>query len=116
MKKKHVKILLILLGIVPGFVLLYLAAALFLSAFSVNRSFRQPENGIDIYVKSNGVHTDILAPVSTPEIDWKTKVNTGDFKPSMKEFQYVSFGWGDKGFYLYTPTWDDLKYSTAFKA
>ena len=30
--------------------------------------------------------------------------------------QYVSFGWGDKGFYLETPTWADLKFSTAFKA
>ena len=25
-------------------------------------------------------------------------------------------GWGDKGFYLNTPTWADLKFSTAFKA
>jgi uncharacterized protein (TIGR02117 family) len=25
-------------------------------------------------------------------------------------------GWGDKGFYIDTPTWEDLKASTAFKA
>ena len=25
-------------------------------------------------------------------------------------------GWGDKGFYLDTPSWADLKFSTAFKA
>ena len=30
--------------------------------------------------------------------------------------KYIAFGWGDKGFYLETPTWDDLKFSTAFKA
>lgn len=29
---------------------------------------------------------------------------------------FVGFGWGDKGFYLETPTWADLKCSTAFKA
>jgi uncharacterized protein (TIGR02117 family) len=28
----------------------------------------------------------------------------------------ISFGWGDKGFYLNTPTWADLKFSTAFNA
>jgi uncharacterized protein (TIGR02117 family) len=25
-------------------------------------------------------------------------------------------GWGDRGFYLETPTWSDLKFSTAFNA
>lgn len=32
------------------------------------------------------------------------------------DFNYIAFGWGDKGFYLDTPTWADLKFSTAFKA
>lgn len=31
-------------------------------------------------------------------------------------FQWVAFGWGDKNFYLNTPTWGDLSFSTAFKA
>ena len=30
--------------------------------------------------------------------------------------EYLAFGWGDKGFYLDTPEWSDLKASTAFKA
>lgn len=30
--------------------------------------------------------------------------------------RYASFGWGDKGFYLATPNWSDLKFSVAFKA
>jgi uncharacterized protein (TIGR02117 family) len=30
--------------------------------------------------------------------------------------EYVAFGWGDKGFYLNTPNWSDLKTSTAFNA
>ena len=29
---------------------------------------------------------------------------------------YIAFGWGDKGFYLDTPEWSDLKASTALKA
>jgi uncharacterized protein (TIGR02117 family) len=28
----------------------------------------------------------------------------------------VVFGWGDRDFYINTPTWNDLKFSTAFKA
>ena len=33
-----------------------------------------------------------------------------------EDARYVAFGWGDRGFYLETPTWDDLKYSTVLKA
>ena len=29
---------------------------------------------------------------------------------------YISIGWGDKGFYLDTPTWAELKLSTALIA
>lgn len=29
---------------------------------------------------------------------------------------FIAFGWGDKGFYLDTPEWSDLKASTALKA
>ncbi|MFQ5506099.1 MAG: TIGR02117 family protein, partial [Planctomycetota bacterium] len=29
---------------------------------------------------------------------------------------HVSFGWGDRGFYLRTPTWSDLELSTALRA
>jgi len=31
-------------------------------------------------------------------------------------YKYIAIGWGDKGFYLNTPTWDDLTVSTALKA
>lgn len=30
--------------------------------------------------------------------------------------KYLAIGWGDKGFYLNTPEWSDLKVSTAFNA
>ena len=29
---------------------------------------------------------------------------------------FIGIGWGDKGFFLDTPTWAELKFSTAFKA
>ena len=30
--------------------------------------------------------------------------------------KYLAIGWGDRGFYLETPTWSDLKVSTALNA
>jgi uncharacterized protein (TIGR02117 family) len=31
-------------------------------------------------------------------------------------FNYIGFGWGDKGFYIETPTWDDLTLTTALRS
>jgi uncharacterized protein (TIGR02117 family) len=44
----------------------------------------------------------------------KGKNGIGVALPS--DTKFVSFGWGDQGFYLETPTWDDLRFSVAAKA
>ncbi len=71
---------------------------------------------IDVYILSNGVHTDVVVPVKTDVIDWHAFLDPQLPKVNCTEATYVAFGWGDKGFYLETPTWADLKFSTAFKA
>ena len=38
-----------------------------------------------------------------------------DLKYSQND-QYFAFGWGDKNFYLNTPTWADLTFNNAFQA
>jgi uncharacterized protein (TIGR02117 family) len=53
--------------------------------------------------------------VVTGEMDWRTFLPPADF-PGVTAHSYVSIGWGDKGFFLETPTWADLKFSTAFNA
>ena len=64
---------------------------------------------------TNGIHTDIVVPVKSEAIDWSTFVPFSHTK-SKKEYKYIAFGWGDKGFYLDTSEWKDLKFSTAFNA
>ncbi|MGB3546029.1 MAG: TIGR02117 family protein, partial [Saprospiraceae bacterium] len=63
-----------------------------------------------IYLHSNGVHTDFILPqAAVPE-------RLIDLLRGADAATYLAFGWGDKGFYLDTPTWADLKASTALKA
>ncbi len=97
-------------------VVLYLAAALILTLVPVNSEAPVPQDGVTIFVLSNTVHTDILVPVVHPEIDWRTVIDPGDFASGSDRSEYIAFGWGDKGFYLDTPTWAQLKISTAIKA
>lgn len=96
-----------------AFLILYLNLAFGLAILPSGD--QSPETGIAIYIKTNGVHTDVCLPVNTSYCDWRSFIDTTHF-PYVKKHHYISFGWGDKGFFLDTPTWADLTFSTAFKA
>ncbi|OXA77290.1 conserved hypothetical protein [Flavobacterium aquidurense] len=113
--KKALKIVLkIFLGFL-GFILLYLIVAFSLSKITVNQEPKtKPE--VEIYILTNGVHTDIVMPTKTDQIDWSKQVKFENTKAADSTYKYIAMGWGDKGFYLETPEWSDLKASVAFKA
>ncbi|ESU20312.1 hypothetical protein FEDK69T_28270 [Flavobacterium enshiense DK69] len=114
--KKSLIILFRTILVIIAFILLYVVAVLGLSRIPVNSDVAKPEKGIEIYLLSNGVHTDIVVPVKTQITDWSEKVKYQNTKANDSTANYLAFGWGDKGFYLNTPTWADLKFSTAFNA
>ncbi len=98
------------------FVLAYLGIAWCLSRITVAREAGQPEE-MAIYIKTNGVHTDLVLPLKTEVLDWSKEIRFANAHlPDTGHIQYLAMGWGDKGFYLQTPTWADLKFSVAFKA
>lgn len=99
-----------------AFILLYLLLAWLLPKIKVNSDYKPQEKGIEIFVASNGVHTDFVVPTKHDLKDWRKDFNPNEFESVDTTFEYVSLGWGDKGFFLNTPTWSDLKFSTAFKA
>ncbi|MGZ4034317.1 MAG: TIGR02117 family protein [Bacteroidia bacterium] len=98
------------------FLLLYLFMSWLLPYIRISNCYKQPEKGIEIFVQSNGVHTDFVLPVKSNLINWNVFLPYADFELADPSFQYISFGWGDKGFFINTPTWADLKFSTAFNA
>lgn len=97
-------------------VLLYLAAAWQLSLVVLNAEAAPPTDGVPVYLLSNGVHTDLVLPLDHPAHTWRTLVDPHHTTRPDSLAHWVAFGWGDKGFYLNTPTWADLTASTAFKA
>ncbi|TGE24855.1 TIGR02117 family protein [Hymenobacter aquaticus] len=99
-----------------GIVGVYAASSFVLSRIPVNTHDQDPAEDVDIYILSNGVHTDIVVPVRSRYIDWSELVPFQNTPANDTSAPYVGFGWGDKGFYLDTPTWAELKPSTAFKA
>ncbi len=90
--------------------LTYLLVAIILSFITQNELSEFPEKGKIIYLSSNGVHLDIILPIDQIDTNLLMGINR------TSESIYISFGWGDKDFYLNTPTWGDLTASTAFSA
>lgn len=96
-----------------AFLFFYLVVALYGVAIPVGEIHK--EGDIDIYVRSNGIHTDLCMPVHNSIINWNTFIPTEPYGESGIH-EFIAIGWGDKGFFLDTPTWADLKVSTALNA
>jgi uncharacterized protein (TIGR02117 family) len=114
--RKLFRQLLILVGFLLGVVFLYVILALLLPLIPINAKKTTDPKVVELYILTNGVHTDLVLPVRTSQIDWSQKLPFKNTKGQKTDFRYIAFGWGDKGFYLDTPTWSQLKFSTAFKA
>ena len=107
LEKKKSMLKKILIGVIPALITLYFITAFICSKIAVN----SPTVGSkSIFLSTNGIHLDIILPTHQISEDLKSDI---DLNVGTK---YVSFGWGDKDFYLKTPTWGDLTFSTAFKA
>ena len=95
--------------------ILYVVIGFFVAFIEV-KAVQNQEQDITVYVMSNGVHTDLVLPIRNSVKDWSQQIAFQHTKGKDTTANYIAFGWGDKGFYLNTPTWADLKFSTAFKA
>ena len=114
--KKSFKLLLkTLIGFV-AFLLIYVLLVFVFSVIPVNSTDNNDFKEIEIYILTNGVHTDIVVPIKNNIKDWSSEISYLHTKKKDSLSSYLAFGWGDKGFYLDTPTWADLKVSTALKA
>jgi uncharacterized protein (TIGR02117 family) len=95
----------------------YLFAGLIGGAVPVNAGWRPPEQGVEIWVESNGIHTGIVVPKVAAGVDWRTLARPDHLRDSRYAgHDHLSFGWGDRTFYLETPTWADVRPATVVAA
>jgi uncharacterized protein (TIGR02117 family) len=67
-----------------------------------NQNENQQQNEIEIYVTSNGFHTDIVIPIQS-ETDFFKNLSQdsviNSYFTNPNSYKWLSVGWGDKGFY-----------------
>lgn len=93
--------------------LIYILAALIGGLIPVNSEWREPDEGIAIYLANNGVHVDLVLPVDAQGLDWRPLVPKSDMANVSADAQWIAFGAGERRVYLETPTWGDLSLKTA---
>jgi uncharacterized protein (TIGR02117 family) len=95
---------------------LYLVAALIGSLVPVNRGWSEPTQGTTIYLADNGIHVDVIMPISAQGLDWTGVIPIGDFAAVDPNAGFIAFGAGEERVYLNTPTWWDITPRTIWSA
>lgn len=94
----------------------YFLAAFLGAVVPANSDFVEAETGVVVWVRSSDIHTDIIVPVTNEVFDWTSQLSREDALAVDEEYQLVALGWGDRRFYLETPTWSDVKAANVLSA
>lgn len=114
---KSIKWSIRIVGVFFALILSYLLFAIVLSLITINSGYEYAgHDSVEIMIQTNGVHTDLVLPFRNDLMDWGSFVDPGVTSSGISTANYISFGWGDREFYLQTQTWDDLSAQTALRA
>jgi uncharacterized protein (TIGR02117 family) len=98
-------------------ILAYVTAGMVGGSIPANAGWKPPAQGVRILVEDNGIHTGLVLPVRAAGIDWSQDFPAGDIAdPRYARFGWVAIGWGDRAFYVETPTWSDVNPLTVLHA
>jgi len=110
--RRGAKLLALLLAPVAA----YLLAALAGTLLPTNRDWQEAKQGVTIFIETNGVHTWVVVPTVNAEMDWRPMLPAEHIRDQRYAGNYVAIGFGNRDFYLNTPTWGDLSLKTAAAA
>ena len=115
LRKRCVRVFMRCLCAVLLLIGLYLLIVL-IGLIPVNNDFEPSPDGIEILLISGSVHADVILPIDSETINWREHFPAECFSGDTSGATHAAIGWGDKGFFIETPTWADLRISTAAKA
>ena len=97
-------------------VAVYLLAALFGSIFPANQDWQEPDDGIELFIETNGIHTGIIMPIRSDVHDWGEIVRPEHLADPSRYGSHILVGWGHEGVYRNAEKWTDLRIGDALSA
>jgi uncharacterized protein (TIGR02117 family) len=65
-----------------------------------------------VYVTADSLHGDLVFPVNNGAFDWRSVLKLENIgKEKSSNYRYLKFGWGDRDFYINTPSIDKIEFS-----
>lgn len=65
-----------------------------------------------VYVAADSLHGDLVFPVENSAFDWRSVLKLENIgKERSSTYRYLKFGWGDRDFYMNTPSLDKIEFS-----
>jgi len=113
MIKKLFKIIKVFFLVLSTGVITYLLAAVILSVIPYPAEDNNGKKGIDIYIMTNGIHTDIVMPVKTDIFDWNEIFRLSNTVSKDSTQNFIGIGWGSRDFYMNVPEWSDITFKLA---
>lgn len=108
------------LGTLIGLAILFALSAWIGSSIARNGDWVEPdpraEPTVELRIASNGIHTEIVMPLINSEKDWRATFPASDLDDPARDYTHVSVGWGERAFFLETPTWAEFELMTGVNA
>lgn len=89
-------------------ILLYLVLIPIGGLIPINRKFQFAAHGVDIFLSTNGMHTDFILPTNHPLFEWKQVLESRPYAKNLSDYPYLGIGCGDRAFYLELISWAEL--------
>jgi len=104
------------IGLLIGLIIMsYFVLCITLALIPVKKEHTIEDKVVSIYVMQSGVHTDFILPVHHKVQLWDELFPYENNKVYDTTFHWIGIGMGDKRFFLTTPTFKDLTFTTAFR-
>lgn len=101
----------------PPLLVLYLYAVAGLIGGALPAPFApRPREGVTIWVENNGIHTGLVLPLVAAGVDWRSIARPEHLRDPRLASDWLAIGWGDRDFFLGTPTWADVNARTVIAA
>ncbi|KHL26693.1 hypothetical protein PK98_03175 [Croceibacterium mercuriale] len=82
------------------------------SSIPRNAGWQAPAHGVTIMVETNGVHTALVLPLVSEQVDWRRVFPVQHVAAAGRPYTHLAISWGEREVFLNTPTWWDLRPGT----
>jgi uncharacterized protein (TIGR02117 family) len=88
---------------------IYFASALVGSFIPANNDWREPADGIPVFVETNGVHVSLVVPMAAAGEDLSDLIRPDQLANRDLYGTHVAIGWGQGAVYRNAETWGDVR-------